>query len=383
MRSAVLPFGIVAYSLARSGAGRPSPLALAAALALLAASCAIGFRIWSREQPPIEIGIELALEGALAALLWLAWPPSQAWILLVWVGATAANVLEIRLALPFLVFGYALFAAGSVPSTNRPFVGGTANLLWGFVLFTSVFALGYQRRKLRMQLRQLKEALATLRAYSSELEEAQQELRAEALQGAALAATEERNRIAREIHDVLAHSLTVIIMQAQALKRLVQTDPPAAAEMADTLTGLARDGLDEARRSVNALHAGPAGVDGLAALRDMAHRFGQQTGMEVELRTEGEGPLSANAWVTLYRVAQEGLTNARRHGNAHHVRLCLRFGPPAVLQIDDDGRATQGQPVKAGNGLTGMSERASRLGGSVHYAARPEGGFHVEVELPE
>jgi signal transduction histidine kinase len=225
--------------------------------------------------------------------------------------------------------------------------------------------------------------VVALRSYGEQLAEAHCRLQAEALQTAALAAAEERNRIAREIHDVLAHSLTVIVVQAQAIKRLVRSDPGAAEEQADTVARLARDGLREARRSVSTLRATPSSVDGLATLRALVEGFGGQTQTTTSFTVTGEAnALSPNAWTTLYRVTQEALTNARRHGQAHQVDVRLSVDGSTHLVVEDDGVASPAVTVTAGNGLTGMAERVARLGGSLSYGLRPEGGFRVHVELP-
>jgi signal transduction histidine kinase len=228
----------------------------------------------------------------------------------------------------------------------------------------------------------MEEMVVSLRRYGEQLEEAHRQLQAESLQAAALAAAEERNRIAREIHDVLAHSLTVIVVQAQAIQRLVRTDPEAAERQADTVATLAREGLQEARRSVAALRSQPAEVDGLSTLRRLVEEFGRQTGTATTFTVRGnERPLSPNAWTTLYRVTQEGLTNARRHGQARSVAVELAFGDAVRLTLDDDG-ASPTAPVVPGNGLTGMRERAERLGGQIRFGPRPGGGFRVALELP-
>lgn len=246
--------------------------------------------------------------------------------------------------------------------------------------------------------RETERLLAELAEEHRRLEAAHARLAEHARNVAELAASEERGRIAREIHDLLAHALTAIIVQAEAATVRLRTDPPAAAQQIHSLAALARSALQEARLSVAAIRADPgaAGVDALRRLCAEAERW---SGMRCTFSLRGgERPLPAPVAHAAYRILQEALTNARRHGRATRVEVALTFGADLLtLAVDNDlpGQGAEtpprdlGQSVGGlqsagavpGSGLRGMRERAQSLGGSLEAGARA-GGFHVCASLP-
>jgi signal transduction histidine kinase len=377
----VLPFAIVAYFLATTASLYPLAVQLGGAL-LLVASVAVSLGPRWERLSLLLVAMLLAVETILAVARSLWWPQSSGWIILIWAAGTAGARLPGRAALiGVIILGAICLTMSTAPVAGPPQIGGS--VVWIALLFGSIFVIGTQRRAQREYLLRMEALVVSLQAYSEQLEEAHRLLQAEALQAAALAAAEERNRIAREIHDVLAHSLTVIVVQAQAIKRLVRADPDAAELQADTVATLAREGLQEARRSVSALRASSGDLDGLGRLRGLVEEFGRNTGTATGFTVQGAaGDLSPSAWATLYRVTQEALTNARRHGQAQKVDVRLAVDGAARLTIDDDGAASPAVPITAGNGLIGMRERAERLGGRLAHGPRANGGFHVELELP-
>jgi signal transduction histidine kinase len=376
----LLPFAIVAVLITQT----PSPrtvLDVVGGIVLLAVGASIAWFAHGRELSQTATTTILVGLIAISLLIWVGWPRSQAWILLVGVVSSAGGRLPLRDALPFLIASVAIFLAVSVmQSTGRAF---ELTQLWALLLLVSVFVIGVQRRAQRAYMRQMEEMVVALREYGERLEEAHRQLQADALQSAALAAAEERNRIAREIHDVLAHSLTVIVVQAQAIKRLMRADLGAAEEQAEAMEQLAREGLQEARRSVSALRSQPADVDGVGTLRRLVEEFGRQTQTATSFGVVGAPVnLAPGAWAALYRVTQEALTNARRHGQARRIDVHLATDGTTRLVVEDDGSAAPTTSITSGNGLTGMRERIERLGGSLHYGPCDGGGFRVEAELP-
>ncbi|MEO6772621.1 MAG: sensor histidine kinase [Kofleriaceae bacterium] len=211
--------------------------------------------------------------------------------------------------------------------------------------------------------------------------DAQQQLRRYATQVEELATTRERNRIARDIHDSVGHYLTVVHVQIEAARATVTSDPTASSACLGRAQDFAREGLAELRRSVSMLRSGdleqrPFGL-ALAALVDDC----RGRGLEIELVVEGPPqPLTPAVEFTLYRAAQEALTNVARHANATQVRCTLRHAAGEVtLTIADDGIgaiATDG-----GFGLVGLRERAHLVGGSVQITTAPGRGFTVEVRI--
>lgn len=187
-----------------------------------------------------------------------------------------------------------------------------------------------------------------------------------------LAATRERNRIAREIHDSVGHYLTVANVQLEAA-RATQLDREARIER---VQGLLKDGLTELRRSVSMLR------DTLPTAQPFAQALeALVNGSSGTLQITGEKRLLSGAvGFTLYRAAQEGLTNAQRHARARRIDVKLDYRSDSVrLEVCDDGQGTHGA---TGNGLAGVRERVELLGGTVTHGAGPTGGFVLSVEVP-
>jgi signal transduction histidine kinase len=379
---AALPYLFVGYLMVRGWSAVSLPLAFDG-VALFLGCVAISLWVIRAPRSLRALIVAYIVQSGLALTLWSAWPAAQGWVLVTWSVGSAASRLPLSTSLPLAIGAFVGFVGSAVLLPNgETDLGG--NLLGPSILFAAVLIIGEQRRRQRAYLRQLEVLLAERERYLAQLEEAHHQLQIESLQAAALAAAEERNRIAREIHDVLAHSLTTIVIQAQALKRLISTDPAAAADHAETVARLARDGLNEARRSVAALRADADTPAGLSTLRSLVEEFARNADVQTRFYLEGElVALPPNVWTTLYRITQEALTNARRHGQARNVEVRLSPGPPVRLVVEDDGTADPSRPTILGNGLTGMVERAARLGGTLAYGPRPEGGFCVDLELPK
>jgi signal transduction histidine kinase len=216
-----------------------------------------------------------------------------------------------------------------------------------------------------------------LRSGRDEAEALVDELRESREETAEAAAVAERSRLARDMHDVLAHSLSALALQLEGARLLARdrgTDEEvvAAIERAHHLAGT---GLSEARSAIPALRG-----DELPALDALAERFGDR----VELSVRGEPrELASEARLAVYRTAQEALTNVARHSAAEHISLALAYEADGTrLVVEDDGPATGGNGSAGGGyGLTGMRERAELLGGDL--SAGPAGdGFRVELWLP-
>lgn len=198
------------------------------------------------------------------------------------------------------------------------------------------------------------------------------------------AAERERERVAREIHDVLAHTLSALAVQLEATRVLAERRPgdPGVAEAIGRSHRLAREGLDEARRAVGALRGEAApGPDELPAL---VRRFREESAIPCHLVVEGSPtPLQPDARLALYRTAQEALTNVRRHASPTEVSVRLVYlGGRAELTVQDlGGPGPPAPPDPGGHGLTGIRERAALLGGTLEAGPVP-GGFRVHLEVP-
>src|SRR5215210_427859 len=224
-----------------------------------------------------------------------------------------------------------------------------------------------------------------------DLESANAELRANVARVRELSVSEERARIAREIHDSVGHHLTVINLQLQNAQRFRERDPAGAWEEVGVARELALEALSEVRRAVRALK--PLAVEettGAGALAALARNL-DGTGIGVSFEVGGEErELAEETELTLYRTMQEGLTNAARHAKARRVETTLTFSEFGVgLTVYDDGHGSEGGPFDgaqaggAGFGLWSLKERVEGLGGTVEWGDRPEGGFALVVGLPD
>jgi two-component system, NarL family, sensor kinase len=215
-------------------------------------------------------------------------------------------------------------------------------------------------------------------------------------QATAMARVEERNRLAREVHDTLAQELAGIALQLEAADALLDSAPDRARVRVRQALERTRESLAEARRSVLDLRAGPLERQTLAAaLETLGRRFADETGIAVTISAEPAAQrLPARAEEALYRIAQEALTNVRRHAQASAVQIELRVEDErAVLTISDDGRgfgveatdtgpSTAPAPHGQGFGLIGMQERAHLLDGTMRVSSCPDEGVQVEVSVP-
>jgi signal transduction histidine kinase len=209
--------------------------------------------------------------------------------------------------------------------------------------------------------------------------------RADRAQAAKRRADEERLRIARELHDVLAHSISVINVQASMGLALLDSDPEQARTALTTIKAASREALGEVRQVLDTLRAPGAaprtpapGLDRLPELVEQA----AAAGLTVEV--EGEPPrLTPGAGLAAFRIVQEALTNVVRHSGSRNARVRLEHdGDELRLRIDDDGPATGADAGGSGNGLAGMRERAAALGGTIEAGPRSDGGFRVLAVLP-
>jgi signal transduction histidine kinase len=201
------------------------------------------------------------------------------------------------------------------------------------------------------------------------------------------AVTLERTRIARELHDVVAHSMSVMIVQAGAARTVVDRDPKAAHDAIAQVEETGRAGLAEMRRLIGVLtDDGQAGstapMPGLAQLDPLLDTV-RSAGLPVEVVRSGTArDLPAGADLAAYRVIQESLTNALKHAGPASARVELEYAPDRLtIEVVDDGRGPAAEPA-VGHGLIGMRERVGVFGGILRTSARPGGGFVVHAEIP-
>jgi len=223
---------------------------------------------------------------------------------------------------------------------------------------------------------------------NEELTRTARQLRHEQEERAHEAVALERTRIARELHDVVAHHLSVISVQAGLARYVIGTDRSTAARALDTVLGTCSEALDELRRILTLFRSSPNEPGpyfpsaGLAQLPDLAQRL-RTSGVDVTVHTSGTPrQLPPGADLCAYRVAQESSTNILKHAPGSHAEIHLAYGPGTfTIRVTNDGPPRPSGPG-TGHGLAGMRERAALYGGTLQAGPRPQGGFEVLLALP-
>ena len=315
------------------------------------------------------------LLGLVFVINWLI-GPGGVWLIVLPVAATAVHALSL---FPQIVVYLAMLATIAVPIglrfDNWDAAFALAISISPAILFVVVFTKAQQSEQVA---REQAEAL------TAELEAANRQLSEYAAQVEELATIEERNRLAREIHDNLGHYLTVVNVQIGAAKVLLAQDEPAkATEAMDKAQNLTQEGLTAVRQSVAALRESPTGNKPLAEALAPFISETNNAGILTELIIEGQPRvLDPKIEFTLYRVVQEGLTNVRKHAHASAVDVLLDYSDLDVvsLQIVDNGVGTA--VTENGFGLLGIQERVNLLNGSVNITAKPSEGFTLQITIP-
>jgi signal transduction histidine kinase len=218
------------------------------------------------------------------------------------------------------------------------------------------------------------------------LEERARRLERERDLAAQIAAAEERARIARDLHDVVAHSVSLIVVQAEAA-RMVQGQPPRAIEAIRQIQTTGRQALTELRHLMGLLGSEQATdlapQPGLAQLERLISSM-QSAGLAVRLQVSGSPrELSPGLDLTVYRVIQEALTNTLKHAPGASAQVQIDFRDRKLwIEVTDSGAQSQPTPTPGGHGLAGMRQRVALYGGHLEAGPRPEGGFRISVRLP-
>ena len=392
-------------TLRRHGTAPADVLIALAVLALLAVECATGS---GSQHPWLDLFWFAPFAGAIA---WLRTWPAQALTVMLCALAgltlTADNVADFTTS--FVVVMTISFVGGFALSTRSGLTflaavlamvllvnvtgGGkvVGDYLFPPALFAACWTVGRFLRARHLLTSELRERTERLERERDELTRA--------------AEVEERARVARELHDVIAHSMSVMVVQAGAARRVLDRSPEQSAAALRIVESTGRDTLEELRRMMGALR--PAGHEAelrpsprlgdLDALVDRA----RATGLRVDLKITGQAPvLPTTTDLTIYRVVQEALTNAIKHAGATHASVQLEFtGEDAIIDVRDTGPAPfardgamstamgvriAGAATSApqGLGLIGMRERVELLGGEFDVGPAARGGFRVHARIP-
>ncbi len=247
------------------------------------------------------------------------------------------------------------------------------DLAWDMVTFTIAWIIGFAVGDKYREVDEAKERAA--------LAEREREERARR------AVADERARIARELHDVVGHSVSVMTVQASAVRRLLEPDQDKVRKALVVVEQTGREALAEMRRMVGVLRH-PEEAPALAPQPSLEQieklvQHTREAGLPVELRIEGEPvQLPSGVDLTAYRLVQEGLTNAVKHARAQQAEVLVRYEAGHIeLTVSDDG-CGEGDGVGGGHGLVGMLERVTVYGGKLEAGPGPEGGFRLRATLP-
>jgi signal transduction histidine kinase len=341
-------------------------LAISAALAAFAAG-GLGALATRDRRGAVPVAALVVLLAGSAALMWL----QRGGVAIIGIFAGVflfTRQVPRRFEIPLYAAGMVLLVVPAVAGHMGP----ALSEVLGSVAVVGFFGMSLLARRLRQANQQADELLAEL-----------ERTRAAEARAAGLA---ERQRLAREMHDVLAHSLSGLMLQLEGARMLAAEDAddprlPAAIERAHHL---AQAGLDEAGRAIGMLRGDE--LPGPERLPSLAAQFQQDSGVPCQYTVSGEARvLGSEARLAVYRVAQEALTNVTKHTSPGHVAVSLAYEPASTRLTVEDFAANGGRPDPAGHGggygLTGMRERAELLGGTLTAAATGT-GFRVELQLP-
>jgi signal transduction histidine kinase len=287
---------------------------------------------------------------------------------------TIANGENAPPDLPLFAYVIAVYSVAAHSSSRRGVIGGGVALAgavaWGgFILGPAIGAGAWAAGRFVRENR--------MRADTAERDRDLEAQRAVLV---------ERTRIARELHDVVSHAMSTIIVQAGAERLVLQDEQDSTRRVLSDIERTGREAMIEMRRLLGVLRDGQVDLSltpqpGLGQLDQLAEQI-RATGLDVTVQVDGTPvALPPGVDVSAYRIVQEALTNVLRHARASRADVAVRYRPGDVeLEVTDDGRG--GQPSSGGHGLIGMTERTALFGGELDAGPRPEGGFAVRARLP-
>ena len=350
----------------------PGGLGITILIGLVLLLLQVGPLLWRRRYPSLVL---LVVAMAFGAKILLGFNPGIAGVgLLVAMYSLAAYEFGVR-RLVFLSIAGLSFVAGfvvfGVTGNPRSFAITVPSLF-----FVAAWLIG--------------DYLQTRRAYVAQLEERAARLERERDQDRLLAADEERTRIARELHDVVAHDVSVIAIQAGAARAVQATKPEAAAQALGLIETTARETLIELNRLLGVLRGNIGAAPdrrpqpGIGQLAGLVEEL-RAAGLEVDARVDGEArPLPPAVDLSAYRIVQEATTNVLKHAHARRVDIRVHY-TESMLAVDvrDDGAGNGADAAaSSGHGLIGMRERVALFGGELRAGRNPAGGFSVHARLP-
>ncbi|MER6346130.1 sensor histidine kinase [Streptomyces sp. NPDC001595] len=373
----LLGLSLVSGQVEQENAGTDLPVLWVPVVVLLSLVVAL------RRRMPEKMLVLAAVVGVAQLVLDVATTPANfAMLMIVFTAAATGARWASRFAL------IAALVAAPLAQLRWPATeGGTAGRIVGAVFMTVPFALAWV----------LGDSIRTRRAYFAQLEERAARLEKEREAQAKVAVAAERARIARELHDVVAHNVSVMVVQADGAAYVLDAAPDQAKKALETISSTGRQALAEMRRLLGVLRTGEHQEGGeyvpqpdVRQIEDLVEQC-RGSGLPVDFKVEGTPrPLPSGVELTAYRIVQEALTNTRKHGGPNagaSVRL-VYFDDGLGLLVEDDGKGAphelyeEGGRDGQGHGLIGMRERVGMVGGTLDAGPRPGGGFRISALLP-
>jgi signal transduction histidine kinase len=379
-------------------AARPSPIAIDVAVAIVACVAAeLELALGSGIQGPAWVNAVAAAGATLPIAVRRRWPLAAAVTVaavVAWQEALNGDLTENSIT-PLLSATMVVYALAAYSDRRRAFAGLVAvvlliwtevlvsdNITGGDFVFTALLVFGPWL---------VGRIVATREELAAELSDKADRLEREQEKQAELAVAQERSRIARELHDVVAHNVSVMVVQAAAARRMIDHDTAKAKDALGSVEQTGRAALREMRRMVGMLGqvedelllTPQPSMDELDSLIERA----REAGLQVDLEVEGERKrLESGVDLSAFRIVQEALRNTLKHAGPARASVKLRYGENDVeVDVSDNGRgvraATENGAV-TGQGLVGMRERVAMLGGEIEAGYRKDGGFGVHARLP-
>jgi signal transduction histidine kinase len=288
----------------------------------------------------------------------------------------AANMPRRRAIIAAAVTAVGIFISFAAYAAQNSLTGWTASMTSTYISFAVAWLIG--------------DNLRVRRAYTRELEDRAADLERERGEKADQAVAEERARIARELHDVVAHYVSVMVVQAAGARRVVDKDPLAAKGALEAVEVAGRTALTEMRRMLEVLRADDPGTGPQPGLGELDRLIAnvRDAGLPVELSIEGEACcLPVGMDLAAYRIVQEALTNSVKHGGKASARVSVRYSDDDIeIEVVDDGRGAAAQLLSTreggGHGLIGMRERVGLFGGVLEAGPVLTGGYRVYARMP-
>jgi signal transduction histidine kinase len=327
---------------------------------------------WRRRAP---VGVLLTIAGAIVVAAFLVshsgGVPVELFLAVIVAFYSVGAHCEERRAV--VAGGAALAAIAAIDLARPGFYQAHGSRPGAWLVFAIAWLVGRELRRRRREL-------GGLRDRATRLEREREEK-------ARTAVVEERGRIARELHDVIAHSVSVMVVQAQAGPRLL-ADAERAGAAFHSIESSGREALVELRRMLGILRTGDEQLaigpqPGLGSLDSLVEQV-REAGLPVQVRIEGEQvPLPAGVDLSAYRIVQEALTNTLKHAGHAEAVIVVRYGPAALeLEVVDNGSGAAASGNGSGHGLVGMRERVALYGGLLETGTRNGGGYAVRARLP-